>query len=288
MQITPHIHALRIPFQIHTPAGILERFVYAFLVYGERVSLIDTGVAGSEQIIFDYLRESGRAPEEIALIVLTHAHPDHIGAAQAIQRVAGCPVAAHPNERAWIEDVELQARERPVPGFHSLVGGSVQVDQLLEDGDVLSLDGLHVEIAHTPGHSRGSISLLLHEDRALISGDAIPLPGDMPIYDDPLVTVHSISKLRGVAGLSVLLSSWDAPRGGADAYRVMDDGIAYLQRIHQAVRNIENAALLEPMALCARVLSELGMPPQMGNPLIARSFMANLAARDCRDLLQEV
>lgn len=54
MQITEHIHALRVPFQVPvSPEMKVDRFVYAYLVYGARVCLIDTGVAGSEAMIFD-------------------------------------------------------------------------------------------------------------------------------------------------------------------------------------------------------------------------------------------
>ncbi len=85
-----------------------------------------------------------------------HAHPDHIGAAAAIKSISGCTVAAHAAERQWIEDVKLQAGERPVPGFFLLVGGSVPVDQILQEGDVLHLEGgLGLEVLHTPGHSPG-------------------------------------------------------------------------------------------------------------------------------------
>ena len=48
---------------------------------------------------------------------------------------------AHPAERSWIQDVNLQNRERPVPGFSKLVGGSVQLDHELKDGDVIDPDG---------------------------------------------------------------------------------------------------------------------------------------------------
>ena len=87
MQITPAIHALRHPFKIPVAPGIaIDRFVYSYLLAGETITLIDTGVAGCENVIFDYIRSIGRDPREISLIILTHSHPDHIGAAKAIQR----------------------------------------------------------------------------------------------------------------------------------------------------------------------------------------------------------
>ncbi len=143
MQITPAIHALRHPFQVPVAPGItLDRFVYSYLIAGETITLIDTGVAGSETRIFEYIQSIGRNPSEISLIVLTHSHPDHIGAARAIREATGCSVAAHPAERSWIEDVERQNQERPVPGFATLVGGSGTCSILrLEGGVTIDTDG---------------------------------------------------------------------------------------------------------------------------------------------------
>ena len=61
MQITDRIHALKIPFQITDPSGQkVPRFVYVYLIYGQRICLIDSGVASSEKIILDYLKSTGR------------------------------------------------------------------------------------------------------------------------------------------------------------------------------------------------------------------------------------
>lgn len=49
MQVTPAIHALRHPFQVPVAPGIdLDRFVYSYLITGKTITLIDTGVAGSQ------------------------------------------------------------------------------------------------------------------------------------------------------------------------------------------------------------------------------------------------
>lgn len=278
MQVTEHIHALRIPFTLPIGPGItLDRFVYAFLIFGEDICLIDTGVASSKQVIFDYILSTGRNPEEISTIVQTHTHPDHIGATKAIKEACGCILAVHAGEQEWIEDVELQFKERPIPGFHLLVGGSVEVDQVLADGDVLNLGkGLTLEVFHTPGHSKGSISLLLKEDRALFSGDVIPLPGDVLIYEDYLASVDSVKKLLGIEGVNNLFSSWDQPREGETIYRLLNDSLNYFQHVDELVAKHYKNGVTDTMDLCKRVFQDLGIPTAAAIPTVAKSFEANI------------
>ena len=291
MQIAPSIHALRLPFRVPIAPGFaLERFVYSYLVYGRTITLIDTGVAGCEAQIFDSIRSTGRDPSEIALIILTHSHPDHIGAARVIQQATNCSIAAHPAERGWIEDVELQNRERPVPGFAALVGGSVQLDHELAEGDSIEPDETQAGemlVFHTPGHSPGSISLFMHSEGALFSGDAIPVTGDLPVYDDALASVQSVKRLRELAGIQVLLSAWEEPRNGEEAYRQMDHALEYLQMIHEAVLAVAGTGSPDPMELARKTASAIGLPPQAVNPLLARTFAANLRVRDRKNLLAD-
>lgn len=278
MQVSNHVHALRIPFTITTEMGTIDRFVYAFIVYGPTICLIDTGVASSQQLIFDYIKLTGRKPEEISTIILTHSHPDHIGSAKTIKELTGCKIMAHSGEKDWIQDVDKQFAERPIPGFYSLVGGSVAVDRILEEGDEIDLgDNLGLRVLHTPGHSEGSISLYLEADKAMVSGDVVPVPGDMPIYDDPLVLIESIKKLMVFKEASVLLSSWDEPRTGSSIDMVMLDGVSYVNRLHNAVLEVSKANPSIPVVdLCNRILETLNLPLFMANPLVARSFTSSL------------
>jgi len=279
MKITDHIHALKVPFQITDPSGrSLPRFVYVYMIYGREITLIDSGVASSAGIIPEYLRNTGRNPEEISLMILTHGHPDHIGAAQAIKEISGCSVAAHGADRVWIENPDQQLKDRPVPGFYSLVKGSVRVDRILNEGDVLYLEPeMHLEVLHTPGHSPGSISLWMQEEGVLFSGDAITLAGEMPIYDDIKSSMASIQRLKAIEGINLLLSAWDEPRQGEDAYRIMDQGLDYLQRIHRSViRAAERKGSDNQMEICSEAVRELGLPEMMANPLVCRSFLSSL------------
>ncbi|NTV12795.1 MAG: MBL fold metallo-hydrolase [Desulfobulbaceae bacterium] len=277
MQISTHVHLLTIPFQVPiTPELKLERFVNLFLIYGEKeITLVDSGVAGAEARIGAYLAATGRRPAEIRRLILTHSHPDHLGGAAAIRRLTGCEVAAHQAERSWIEDTELQAAARPVPGFRGLVGGPVEVDRLLADGEQLLLDGLPLTVLHTPGHSPGSISLYLPDDRVLISGDAVPLPGDLPIFTDWQASLASLTRLRELTGVEWLLSAWDQPRQREEVATVLAAGQAWLERIRGCVgEEAEKSSSSDPLALCRAVVARLGLPPAAVNPLVAKSFAA--------------
>jgi glyoxylase-like metal-dependent hydrolase (beta-lactamase superfamily II) len=285
MQVTPAIHALRHPFRVPVAPGIaLDRFVYSYLIAGETITLVDTGVAGCEAGIFEYIRSIGRNPVEISLVLLTHSHPDHIGAARAIREATGCSIAAHAAERTWIEDVERQKQERPVPGFDTLVGGSVPVDFELDGADTIDPDGTgtcEIRVLHTPGHSAGSISMFVEGEGALFSGDAIPVEGDLPVYDDALGTVRSVRLLRSVRGIRHLLSAWDDPRSGETAYSRMDRALTYLRTIHETVlASAKGEDNPDIMKITADSAARLGLPPQAANPLLARTFAANLRARD--------
>jgi hydroxyacylglutathione hydrolase len=284
MQISKHVHALRIPFSTTTPSGVfLEHFVYVYLIYGTNgVFLIDTGVASSEETIFEYVRQTGRRTEDIYMIMQTHSHPDHIGATRTIKGETGCTVAIHPEEKAWLENVQLQASERPVPGFDSLVSGSVAVNRLLEGGEVFDLGcGLKLQVFHTPGHSRGSISILLLGFMVLFSGDAIPVAGEIPVYEDVTAAIASIKKLREIKGVRHLLTSWDEPWKDDDAYKKMDEGLTYIQHIHELVLKItDKTPEADPMELCRMAFQELGIPPEAANPIAAVSFSSHLALRD--------
>ncbi len=272
MQVTEHIHAIKIPFPGST------RFVYTYLIYGARICMVDSGIASVKEMILNYLQKTGRGLKEMNLLVQTHSHADHIGLSAEIKKLSGCKVAVHAAEKAWIEDIELQYRERPTATFRSYVQNPVGVDLVLRDGDILDLGGgLTLEVIHTPGHSSGSVSFLFPADGALFSGDAIPPVGGLPIYSDVLVTVKSIRKLSELTGLKGLFSSWHDPLRGEKVYQAMDEGLAYIQEIHELVRQEKaKSPALHSKELTRRVLKVLGIPESLLSPIVITTIEAHL------------
>ncbi|UCF84416.1 MAG: MBL fold metallo-hydrolase [Desulfobacteraceae bacterium] len=281
MKVTESIHALEISFKVPVAPEInVDRIVYVYFVFGKKITLIDSGVAGAESIIFDCITKNGRDPHEISTLILSHSHPDHIGSARIIKEATDCRVLCHPAEKNWVEDVERQAQERPVPGFDSLVGGSISVDDLLQDGDLLEIEeDRQCKVIHTPGHSAGSISLFFEDEKALFSGDALPVPGDLPVYDDIATCVASINSLKKLEGIKILLSSWEPPIQGKDQInqRIVSS-ITYLQKIHNAVLSTHEKNKQTGMALCKQVVANLGLPPFVANPLLVKAFTSSLVA----------
>lgn len=290
MEITKGVHAVRIPFQLATGSGkMLDRFVYAYLLYGRSLCLIDAGVSSSYAILSDYVRQTGRDPRDIKRLVLTHAHPDHMGGGRTVQKETGCRIAAHALDKPWIEDVDLQFRERPILNLHSLVEGSLKVDHTLEDNDTLDLgEGLTLRVIHTPGHSMGSISLILEPMGLLFSADAIPMRGAVPIYDDVLSSIESIRKLQQRKDLTMLLASWDEPRRGEQVYALMEEGLLHFQEVHDLVRHIRvGSSAADSTAFASQVLRAMNLPQTALIPIVIRSVEAHLRVADRGDLLRK-
>jgi glyoxylase-like metal-dependent hydrolase (beta-lactamase superfamily II) len=285
MQITQNIHALKINF----PSAVsenktVERFVYVYFIFGKKICMIDAGVSAACPNILDYINSTGRSIAEVDLLIHTHCHPDHIGCSPAIKKASGCQVAAHEFAKPWIEDVDLQYRERPTGTFYTLVSGSVGVDRVLNDGDRLDLgEGQSLRVLHTPGHSRDSVSFFHEQDRVLFSGDTIPVPDERPVYEDVLALIASFRKMQSIKDLRVLCSSWLEPQYADDASGEMEKSVAYIQRLHEIVcRTKREFPAMDRAGLYSRILEIINQPKI---PTVTKTIEAHLDASHIGNLL---
>ena len=288
MDPIPSVLPLTIPFSLRvSPDTLVHRSVTIYLLCGKSVTLVDTGVAGSENLIYSALAEAGRTPGEIRLIVLTHAHPDHMGAAWAIREKTGCQVVAHAGDRPWITDLEWQYRARPVPDFFTIAGSPVAVDVVLMGGEILREDDKNesLSVIHTPGHSQGSISLFHPGSGTLFTGDAIPLPGHLPVYDDPAATSRSLISLQALPGITRVCSAWAGCGAGIDPVSALSAGLAWVQEVHDAVRaSLKHESRTDLRAVTAEVAARIGLPGESTNPLLLRTVVGHYAIRDRPDI----
>ena len=104
----------------------------------------------------------------LAAAVATHAHFDHVLAAEALRERAGIPF--------WIHGDDLDILSRQQEAGRWFLGIELppppEVDRKLTDGDEAAAGSLRLEVVHTPGHSPGSISLVA-PDEAVFSGDTL-------------------------------------------------------------------------------------------------------------------
>ncbi len=270
-----NIHSLTIPFKVPiAPGKALDRFVNVFIVESEDLTLIDTGVKGSEKAIFKKIRSIGRRPQEISKLILTHSHPDHIGAAPEVVAATGCKVLAHGSEKEWIERPALQKAERPVPGFDTLISGPVHLDTMVKDGEIIKVGGSTLAVVHTPGHSKGSITLWSPASRTAITGDAVPVPGDVPIYDDAFAMIRTFRTLRTL-GIETMLSAWADPLEDHAVNRRLDEATLLVQTIHRSVVRHSTGIDVTP-ELVSAVLKDIGIAPNQANPLVTRTVLSHI------------
>jgi len=282
MRITDRIHQLTLSYSIKaSETTTLERTVNIYILLGRRITLIDAGPAGSEEQIFAYLKEIGRSPEEISYLLLTHAHPDHMGSAAAIQKNTECKIGIHPAEQRWVEDIDYQFNQRPVPGFYDLVKQPVRADFLLNDGDILDTDeNLRIKVIHTPGHSPGSVCFLLQQDNALFTGDAIPLKHIPPIFDSWHESLTSMEKLENLPYPRYLLPAGHPFQQQDEVQDFISDGIEWLYDVYTAFEKFKGFTQLPLSLLAMNVLKELNIADEDYSPLYERTIQRMILTRE--------
>lgn len=117
---------------------------------------------------------------KVKYIVLTHGHIDHIGSVGVLKKKFGAEIIMHAADTRGIDGTKLPpAGAKPVLGYpkdaYTLEGGLPKVDRTVKDGDLISLDGMVLQVIHTPGHSPGGICLRTRQNgrTLLFSGDTL-------------------------------------------------------------------------------------------------------------------
>jgi hydroxyacylglutathione hydrolase len=189
---------------------------HCYIIHGEKIIMIDGGAPKQVKSFMKAVERLSIKPEDIKLIVLTHGHWDHIGSAKEIKDLTGAKLALHEQEKDWLEKslkplppgvtawgkifVKIMAIFMPLVHFPS-----TDVDIVLGDGEFpLSEYGIPGKIVHTPGHSMGSVSVLLD------TGDAFV--GDLAMSEFPL---------RFSPGLPIVAEDMQKVR---ESWKVLMDG----------------------------------------------------------------
>jgi hydroxyacylglutathione hydrolase len=152
--------------------------VNAFLVRGERTILVDAGAPGDGPAILRAAERHGVRPRDIGLIFLTHGHVDHFGAAALLREATGVQVAVQRDDAPNLvagRNPELAPADwegRLFRPFLPWSAAPLEPDLIFDDSFDLRAYGVDATVIPAPGHSPGSVALLLAGGE-LIAGDLL-------------------------------------------------------------------------------------------------------------------
>lgn len=195
------------------PLGMINTFL---LTNSTSCILIDTGLPDTEGKIEQVLRKLNLSFTDIKLIIITHAHIDHAGNTAKIKSLSGAPVIAHKGDLPYYRG-EREMHFCSTGWFGQIFSktGAIQKpyarfdpDILLSSKDKFSLNkyGINGNVISTPGHTEGSISVVIDNDKAIV-GDLISsgiLLGGIirtnkakrpPFEDDPLQVSQALKSI---------------------------------------------------------------------------------------------
>jgi hydroxyacylglutathione hydrolase len=183
-----------------------------YLLRGDGIIMIDGGAPNQAKCFLKALERLSIQPRDLRLLVLTHGHWDHIGTAKDIKEITGAKIAMHKREKDWLEK-----SLKPLPPGVTLWGkifakimamfmpfvhiSATNVDIILGDEEFsLAEFGIAGKVISTPGHSPGSVSIVLDTGDAFVGDlamNAFPMrlsPG-LPIFAEDLQKVKDSWKL---------------------------------------------------------------------------------------------
>jgi glyoxylase-like metal-dependent hydrolase (beta-lactamase superfamily II) len=162
---------------------MIKRFTFnhyevnCYVVFDDRVptagdtrqcAIVDPACEASfeDSQLLQYLDEQHLAP---TMVLLTHAHVDHIAGLRQVCEHFKLPVTMHRDGRKLLRQAEAYGA---IMGF--AVDNMEDLDVVeIDDGEVLKVGGLDVECRYVPGHCPGSMCFVVAADRAVITGDAL-------------------------------------------------------------------------------------------------------------------
>jgi hydroxyacylglutathione hydrolase len=112
----------------------------------------------------DILRIVEKLGLKIKLIVLTHRHPDHVGAAAQVKAATGASMAAH-------EECARYLPQSPSYLYEESFDGAPKAERILHEGNTIDIGDLNFTVLHTPGHTPCGISI--YGEGHVFTGDTL-------------------------------------------------------------------------------------------------------------------
>ena len=131
-------------------------------------AIVDPGMANADETatLTQYIEQNGLKPK---LVLLTHGHVDHVAGLRAVCERYQLPVTMHRDGEKLLRQVEAYAS---VMGFN-VPSLADLATHFIDDNDTLTLGNGSIECRYVPGHCPGSICYVLHDEKTVLTGDAI-------------------------------------------------------------------------------------------------------------------
>jgi glyoxylase-like metal-dependent hydrolase (beta-lactamase superfamily II) len=204
-------------------------FCSVLLIEGEKRVLVDTAHVGRRTVIEAGLQERGLTPDDIDLVILTHAHWDHV---QNIDLFRNARILVHPDERRYSHRPHRNDWATP-----QWTGVMLETMPLFEAGEGYQvMPGM--TIMDAPGHSPGSIGVVVEtaQGKAVITGDAMHNAGIALSGQNPLVFWDAEQANRSIARM---VQEADLLYPGHDrAFRLRDGEVEYVEPFRLALTNL--------------------------------------------------
>jgi hydroxyacylglutathione hydrolase len=156
--------------------------VNSFIIQGEKSVIVDTGYPGNGNRILRHLSANAVNIADISLIIITHAHTDHYGSAAELRILTRAPVAVHKADTNDIRQglyrigspagLSGQIIKRLFIRTEVVTSQPLEPNIILEDDTNLQEFGVEGSIISTPGHTPGSVSVVLDGGDAIV-GDLL-------------------------------------------------------------------------------------------------------------------
>lgn len=166
---------------VYTFTGLIVGRVY-LIEDGDGLTIIDASLANAAAKILNQLAQKGYAPQDVKRILITHAHPDHVGGLPALQKATGAAVMALAQEKPYIEGTQPIVKPKPadIRGLPKIMAAAptttnepVPVARALEDGETIAEVMGGLQVLWTPGHSPGHATYWQAEKGVMFCGDVM-------------------------------------------------------------------------------------------------------------------
>ncbi len=154
---------------------------------GDELALIDTGSGSDVNAILRNIRGYAFDPNNIKTTIITHCHWDHIGGNKRVKELTGCTIAVHEAEAQAVEKLDSELVLLSMAKQHGYKLEPAEIDLEINEGDIINVGEHRLTILHTPGHTPGSVCLLLESKgkRILFAGDTLSAKGALNFINAP-------------------------------------------------------------------------------------------------------